>query len=256
MSGSSTRTPFVKWYTDDWIAGTIDLTFEEKGFYFELLIRMWERKDHLPNDERWISCALGCNPRTVRKLLAALIAKGKIVINAAGCVANNRMMREISTHLHGKSSPNSEPIQDELGSNSAGTQPKTQAKSTTQKSIPEAIQKEKKTTSSSASRGSRLPNDWALPDDWFEWTRVTFPGSTAEQVRIEGLKFANYWTAIPGAKGCKANWKRTWQNRCYDVFATAPMRPRAGTSAPRQPNRPSLSDIAGAFMRLEDRGVI
>lgn len=138
MTLAPSRTPFVKWYTDDWIAGTIDLSFEEKGFYFELLLRMWERKDHLPNDERWIACALGCNPRTVRKLLAALLAKGKLVIDSAGCIANNRMMREISTHLQARSGSNSSSIEPEFGSNSSGTQAKNQEKSKAAETQPES----------------------------------------------------------------------------------------------------------------------
>ena len=147
----SDRTPFLKLYTDDWIAGTIELDFEEKGFYFEILLRMWERKGSIPNDERWIACALGCNPRSVRKLLGSLVAHGKFKI-VGGQIVNNRMMREISTHLERQFKPNSgriqaerevsksnpDPIQPGLDSNSTGTQPKNITKSKTLKTLPEA----------------------------------------------------------------------------------------------------------------------
>lgn len=137
----SERTPFLKLYTDDWIAGTIELDFEEKGFYFEVLLRMWERKGTLPDDDKWLACALGCNPRTVRKLVSRLASTSHLQV-ANGIISNRRMMREISQHL-AKSQPelvaNSDRIEIELDSNSTGTEEKTQTKSTTTKTLPEAI---------------------------------------------------------------------------------------------------------------------
>jgi uncharacterized protein YdaU (DUF1376 family) len=122
----SERTPFLKLYTDDWIAGTIELSFEEKGFYFEVLLRMWDRKGTLPDDANWLACALGCNPRTVRKLVARLAATGHLQVSD-GVVSNRRMMREISQNItksHKQSDANPTPIQPELGSNSTGTMAK------------------------------------------------------------------------------------------------------------------------------------
>lgn len=112
------RTPFLRFFTDDWLAGTLGMGFEEKGFYLELLIRMWDRKDGLPNDDRWLATSLQCNPRTVRKLRASLIASGKLEIRD-GKLINPRMMRDIESH-----SPkhHSEPIGDEFEPNSSPIQ--------------------------------------------------------------------------------------------------------------------------------------
>lgn len=129
------RTPFLKLYTDDWIAGTIELSFEEKGFYFEVLLRMWDRKGTLPDDANWLACALGCNPRTVRKLVTRLVATDHLQV-ANGVVSNRRMMREISQNVtrthkqHDQSSANPSPIEPELASNSSGTMAKTSTIST------------------------------------------------------------------------------------------------------------------------------
>jgi uncharacterized protein YdaU (DUF1376 family) len=129
------RTPFLKLYTDDWIAGTLELNFEEKGFYFEVLLRMWDRKGTLPDDANWLACALGCNPRTVRKLVARLAATGHLQV-ADGVVSNRRMMREISQNVtkthrdQGESSINSAPIRCQLDSNSTGTMAKSSMIST------------------------------------------------------------------------------------------------------------------------------
>lgn len=76
-----------------------------------------------------------------------------------------------------------------------------------------------------AKRGSRLPDDWQLPDDWRDWTAVNCPASTPDRIDREALIFANYWQALPGAKACKTDWKKTWQNWCLKSFGTAPTRP-------------------------------
>lgn len=75
-------------------------------------------------------------------------------------------------------------------------------------------------------RGSRLADDWSLPEDWRNWTRVNFPLSTAEQVDRLADEFRDYWIAVPGQRGCKADWQATWRNRCRDRLSTAPTRPQ------------------------------
>lgn len=75
--------------------------------------------------------------------------------------------------------------------------------------------------------GSRLDRDWQLPDGWRDWTRVTFPQTTAERVTTEAETFRDYWIAAPGQRGRKADWEATWRNWCRKAFATAPLRPRA-----------------------------
>lgn len=62
---------------------------------------------------------------------------------------------------------------------------------------------------SAADRGTRLPTDWSLPNEWRTWARQERPDldpdSTAE-------RFADHWRAQPGAKGRKADWLATWRN--------------------------------------------
>lgn len=174
----SERTPFLKLYTDDWIAGTIELSFEEKGFYFEVLLRMWERKGTLPDDANWLACALGCNPRTVRKLVSRLTATSHLQVKD-GVISNRRMMREISQHL-AKHQPqlevNSTPIQPEFDANSTGTTAKKPTKSTNEKTLPEAIfqipePEEKKKQASPVSEAEVLAGDLSeqMVEDISKW---------------------------------------------------------------------------------------
>lgn len=70
------------------------MSLELRGFYSELLDAMWDRQKPIPNDEAKIAMMVGCNKRTVRKLLPQLIALGKIIETPDG-LSNSRMAREI-----------------------------------------------------------------------------------------------------------------------------------------------------------------
>jgi hypothetical protein len=58
-------------------------------------------------------------------------------------------------------------------------------------------------------RGSRLPTDWTLPDDWADWAEKERPDlliyKTAES-------FKDFWISKPGAGGIKLDWQATWRN--------------------------------------------
>lgn len=81
-----------------------------------------------------------------------------------------------------------------------------------------------------AKRGSRLPEDWELPDDWRQWALVNCPATSPDLVEREAMIFANYWQSQPGQKACKLDWSKTWKNWCLKAFARGPVR-----SAPSAP---------------------
>lgn len=89
---------------------------------------------------------------------------------------------------------------------------------------PPIVPPKPKTTSK---RGSRLADDWALPDDWRDWARVTCPAASPDMIDREALKFGNYWQSKAGRDAIKIDWKKTWQNWCLTAFATAPTRPQS-----------------------------
>ena len=58
-------------------------------------------------------------------------------------------------------------------------------------------------------RGSRLPTDWTLPDDWKAWAEAERPDLTINMVADS---FRDFWIAKPGAGGFKLDWQATWRN--------------------------------------------
>lgn len=65
-------------------------------------------------------------------------------------------------------------------------------------------EKDKKTQ-----RGSRLPADIILSDDWALFCKKERPDLTPSEVFLE---FKDYWIAQPGQKGVKTDWDATWRN--------------------------------------------
>lgn len=84
--------------------------------------------------------------------------------------------------------------------------------------------------------GTRLPDNWKpLPSDRdFAKDLGLDPDLTADE-------FRDYWTALPGARGRKLDWSKTFRNRCRElagrpkgrgatkpVLHTLPLDPTAG----------------------------
>lgn len=67
-------------------------------------------------------------------------------------------------------------------------------------------------------RGTRLPENWTLPDEWRGWALANFR-ITINEAAHEARTFANYWQAAPGAKARKLDWYKTWQNWCSRAFS-------------------------------------
>jgi hypothetical protein len=55
----------------------------------------------------------------------------------------------------------------------------------------------------------RLPDDFAVPDDWKEWARET-RGWSAADIATEAANFTDYWQAR-GSGAAKRDWRKTWQ---------------------------------------------
>lgn len=63
-----------------------------------------------------------------------------------------------------------------------------------------------------ASKGTRLANDWTLPEAWRKWALDARAELGAAGVDLESEKFRDHWHAATGAKATKADWLATWRN--------------------------------------------
>jgi hypothetical protein len=106
---------------------------------------------------------------------------------------------------------------------------------------------------SRAERATRLPEDFIPTEEmrtWFAEEKLHL----VLDARIEHEKFVNYWVGVPGAKGRKLDWPRTWKNWMWTQAERAPRRPGNSlvptSGAPR--HYPSTTD--GKVMQTLDLG--
>jgi uncharacterized protein YdaU (DUF1376 family) len=61
-------------------------------------------------------------------------------------------------------------------------------------------------------KGSRLPTDWKLNQDYYEAAKAINPNLNDQQIKFISDTFKDYWIAQAGSKGVKADWLATWRN--------------------------------------------
>lgn len=64
----------------------------------------------------------------------------------------------------------------------------------------------------SRNKGTRIADDWQLPDDYRQW--AIDDGLQSDQITNIADRFKDYWISAPGKKGIKADWFATWRNWC------------------------------------------
>ena len=90
-------------------------------------------------------------------------------------------------------------------------------------------------------RGSRLPLDWTLPDEWID--EAIRLGLSEREAAWEAGRFADHWHSQPGQKGVKLDWLATWRNWCRSAVER---------QAQRAPPRPQQQTTADAMARAAE----
>ncbi|WP_208536754.1 hypothetical protein, partial [Pseudomonas aeruginosa] len=80
-------------------------------------------------------------------------------------------------------------------------------------------------------RASRLPEDWALPDDWLDWALTERPEFSEADMRKVGEGFRDYWCSAAGKGATKVDWLATWRNwvRKESAPSATPRKPAVGS---------------------------
>lgn len=158
------------------------------------------------------------------KLLDALKEAGLIDIGAEGCMPHNWNKRQY------KSDVSTERVQRfrEQRRNDEETFPKRPQRSESESDTETDTEKKEQDHSvanapqMSSKRGTRLTDDWALTTDL-----RTFAIDLDLDPDAERDAFVDYWTSIPGSRGLKLDWGKTFKNRCRELG-----KKRGGKAAP------------------------
>lgn len=230
-------------YMPLWIADyqrdTADLTIEEHGLYLRLLMAYWQRGGPLSADESRLKRSAGATSEEWARSWPAVrpyffVRSGLLCHNrvdaelervaeirdrrraagqrgAAGrwgdgkrnAMANGKRIGKRSGKANGK--PDGKPMADQ----DQDLSPPPPSGDPPQGGAPKG------------KRGTRLPDDWTLPEEWEVWARETHPEVA---VSPEAEKFRDHWHSCPGQRGVKLSWSATWRNWIR----------RAAESSPRQ----------------------
>ena len=89
----------VDFSPDEWLAGTRDLTAEERGLYWDCCALMYSRGGPIADDERWLGKALAVDVRMWRRIRCRLLILGKlreVSVDGRPHLINDRSEREIA----------------------------------------------------------------------------------------------------------------------------------------------------------------
>jgi uncharacterized protein YdaU (DUF1376 family) len=201
---------YYQHHIGDFIKDTSFLTNEEIGIYLKLIWLYYDSEKPLPNNLFELGMKTGTRDNQI--VLEGLLEMFFVLDEQNQYWSHNRCDKELEHYKQqlsiaskaGKASAlkralnkNSTGVEQALIERSTDVQPTNNHKPITNNHI-----KEKRL-------GSRLAQDWILPDDWEYWANKQRPELNAKLVADQ---FKDYWISQPGQKGLKLDWEATWRN--------------------------------------------
>lgn len=123
------RFPYFKFYVEDWLEGTRNLTPAERGLYIDLIALTMKHEGPIEDRDDWFSHQMHVSKRLWKSIKAQLIAKGKVLLSD-GRLVNERCVSELQALLQERENRSSAAIgREEIRRNSRSTRAPTSAKS-------------------------------------------------------------------------------------------------------------------------------
>src|SRR5579883_1680674 len=196
--------PYMNTYVADFLADTEDLTNEEFGAYVRLIFFNWKKRRALVDDTKRIARLLRCTPgRWLKKLKPVLIEFFETDESGApigGKLVQKRVEAERAKAL------NKALKDDESGIKNREKNAKKQAQKTRESD--DILELEPELSDSSlreergagAPRGSRLRDDFTVPDEWVGEGYATRKKHHLPEIDLdlEAVTFVNYWRSAAG----------------------------------------------------------
>lgn len=223
----------------DYCEATEGMPHDVERLYFRMLMKMFSREGGLPDDDRENARIFNYDIRTYRHLKAKLLSWPDAIVADGDLLTNTRAEKELSEYrlrkrqaaINGKIGGD---VRSKFARSSAEVRSKlppilhvvsnetndlAQASPTPS---PTPTPKEEKKEKVKVVRGSRLADDWTLPDDWRDWAAKKFPHAGESAIAYEAEKFGTYWSGESGQRASKVNWQAAWRNWCLKGLAAKP----------------------------------
>jgi uncharacterized protein YdaU (DUF1376 family) len=203
-------------HVGDFIRATIGLSLAERGAYNALLDQYYANEAPLPLDRRERHRMAGASSKAERDAVDYVVSR--FFAEQPDGWHNRRADAEIAAYqaraelarkngANGGRPPNRKETESVISGNPELTGSKASQEPVTSNQEPE--DQKRKAESRPRKRGSPLPDDWQLPDDWLHWAMTERPGWTAGETLRVSLIFRDHWQ---GNGESRANWASTWQN--------------------------------------------
>lgn len=89
------ESPYINWFTSDFLNGVMDLSADQIGVYAVVLNLIADKGAPIDDDPRWIARRTGCrNTRHANRIVGELVALGKLE-RRNGLIGNKRMLKEV-----------------------------------------------------------------------------------------------------------------------------------------------------------------
>lgn len=236
--------PYLPLYVGDYLRDTGYLTLEQHGAYVMLLMRLWSAGGTLPADEAKLARIAGVTVKKWRPIWADLADFFEV---EDGQLSHKRITAELEKAgaLRAKRAAAG-------AKGGAAKSLKTQepdvanATARLKQIIPDHNKGKEEPSGSSKKRGSRLPSDWVLPDE-FRAVAVEM-GLSPERIDAEAARMRDW--SLSSKAGVKLDWLATWRNWLRSALERQPM-PR-GSPASQSARQPKGSELFYQFAEMID----
>ena len=220
--------PFMQLWVGDYLGDTRHLTTTQHGAYLLLLMCMWRADGELPNNDQQLARMAGLTVRGWVNIKDDVMALFTVV-------GDRITQRRLSTELQkctsktekrmcaGKAGGDAKALKDkELALANAmrlpchSSEPESDSK---KKEVVVAPPKGAAHSKPIPFRGTRWPSDREVPEAWLPSVLERFRelGRPPPDLRLEAVKFANYWSGKSGKDATKIDWHKTFLNWCLNA---------------------------------------
>jgi uncharacterized protein YdaU (DUF1376 family) len=200
---------YYQFHIGDYRADTAHLSNDEDLAYRRLLDMYYDLEKPIPTDTEWVSRRLRLDTDVVLRVLKdffLLQENGWFHGRCDEVITQYHSMAE-KNRENGKRGGRPKKTQWDTDGNQLDTNSQPDGKATNKQ---EPITNNHKTlTSVERTRATRLPENWQPNDDMMQFCKTERPEL---QMKDVADSFRDYWIAVPGAKGRKADWNATWRN--------------------------------------------
>ena len=196
----------------DFLKATSRLTDAQSMAYLRLLWMYYDSEKPLTGDLEVLAFQVGTDTKTVELILLSFFKPDHAGPDMVW--THTRCDKEISEYrklIHKKSTAGRASAERRLNTSSTGVEQVSNSEPTTVQltNNQKPLTINHKPIKDSAARGTRLPTDCELPQEWFDFCKQQRSDLNATEVFAA---FRDYWIAQPGQKGVKTDWTATWRN--------------------------------------------